>query len=587
MFIIKKLLLLSALLAPLNSVFGMESPLIKSSRSPFDIAELRLLITTFIGEQLSIEEAIKTIKAWALTDTRSYGFFQTPEHAQSFLKWFNALSYHNDFTLRWLQSCNTLLPKEEVSAFNHSVEKGQELVKLLETCASKKEWSTFYTEASKLEESGLSKYLAHYYWKSTYMYSEAKKTLLLFALELQAPQEVITALIRWGSCLTELHKKTPPPCLIVCQNIITLTKEYDEKLKEPRANTESLKKEYEPLFEKLKETLHELIKQNASLNDSFFTPNELDITNTTTPLDRALEANNAELVKYLSEQKVQCRLPLITSTLNKFAQGKISYSTLEALLSRGNIVTLTCLFHMMIEVAIQSNDEKIEEKYCELVPLFLNLKVDINAVTNRGLTILDMVNQCGKKDSKIAALLIANGAISPNPKDESFQTLNTELVCKTQSFFELLSRGNTVTRKADSMLFLSQIKTILSTHDKAKVSGDLVHNWLFIALNLDFSEHSSSHEGKEFLKFIASRFPGYPLFEELVHHNRTIKLQMDSHEVNSKEAYKPILKQTKDILLWFSKEGVKNSSLLQAIDVAKKFGMDELAVYLMRLLTNS
>ena len=582
----KKMLLLSLLIAPLGSVFAMDSltsvPNAKSSSSPLYIAELRLLITAFIGEQLSIEEAIKTIKAWALTDTRSYGFFQTPEHAQSFLKWFNALSYHHDFTLWWLHTCNTLLPKEEVSTFNHSVEKGSELVKLLETCASQKEWSPFFKEASELEKSGLSKYLAHYYWKSTYMNSEAKKRLLLWALELQAPQEVITTLIRWGSCLTQLHKKTPPPCLIVCQNIVAITKEYDEKLKKPRADVESLKKDYEPVLEQLQTCLEGLITYHASVNDFFFTPDIVDINNTKiTPLHSAIKANNTELVTYLSNQKAQCSLPLIVSTVSGFAQGLVSYATLETLLSKGNSASLTFLFHMMIEFAIQSTDEKIEEKYCQLVPLFLNLNVDINAVSNKGLTALDMVNQYAKKDSKIGSLLIAHGALSPHENDVNFH-ITTGLISKMQNFFKLLPVGNPETCKSESIRFLNDIKTILCTHDSLKVSSDLIHSWIYIALSLDFSEDSSSQEGKEFLKFVAFRFPRFPLCEELVCHNRTFKQQLPNEE-----AYKPILKQTANILSWLSQEGIQDSSLPQAIEVAKEFGMDELAVCLSQMWPHS
>ena len=588
--IVKKFILASFIALTTSSALCMEpqAPTQKSKNTviPFYIAELRLLITEFLCKELSMGEALKAIKTWSSIDRKAWSFFQSQEVAGTFISWFNKLCYQNDFNRALLNKLTTLLHTEELKNFNHSLQTGAELVHLFENCAAEKEWSPFLVQLPHLQKSTFSKYLAHYYWESSYNDFYAQKTLLVYALELQAPQEVINALIQWGAQLTHLRKKTPPPCLLVCQNSISATQKYDKRCQEDNADRDSLKKDYDAVLKEQKATLALLIEKKASVNDSFATPVDPDIlisamsipptfiaarTNIfiphLTPLFIAAKAGNLELTEYLLSQGASyCQESIFLPLLLEFAQNKIPFSIMEALISKATSHDLQSLFRWTVITALQDDTKQNEDNYCTLIRLFLTKKVAINAREGT-LTLLDMVHLYDKCDSKIADLLIHHRALPAHNKKMAYLAVTTEKFLTTTKVWDTTTIPP----------FLKEIKTTLQSDKDLVPPANLMVTWLGLALKV-----SSSQEAKEFWKYIALNFPQTPLFIVLVIGTYTMKREMPNQH-----AYRSLLKNAKSLVSWLSNEGIKDRSTPTAGYTAYHFGIPELASSLASVVPHS
>lgn len=561
----KNFLLWSLIALPINSALCMESQELIESTSPLYIAELRLLITKFLAKELSSREALNTIKAWALTDTKALAFFKEPEKARGFISWFNKFAYRNSLPILDLHNFSTLLDQGELAHFNQSLQTGAELVELFKTCGTQKEWSAFLSQGPHLEEAMASEYLAHYSWKGTYKDSYALRTLLSYALELQAPQEVITKLIEWGSPLTDLEENTPSPCCLVCQNIVDATSGLALQGKEQNAELDLCR--HKLTLKNLHDTLTMLISKGASVNNPFLTgssENPCIEQLKRAPLFIAAAGNNLELTEYLLEKGATCHQTILADIALEFLQPTRSLPLMESLFSRANSKDLQFLFRWLVTRALENPNEP--QEYCyQLLRLLLAKKIDINAL-HEGITVLDMVNLAGGSDSKLAAFLSENGAHATDCKileDLLFKTIDLlELKQARVGYIHALS------------LFLKEITTELLDTKKVIIPDNLIYQWLALALDV-----SSSQEGKEFYKFLALRFPEAPLFEHIVVITQNIKAHL-----NNEEAYQPILKQVQDLVYWFSKEGIKDTSELTGRFLAQELRMDELVECLTSVL---
>ena len=570
----KRFLLWILLGLHISPALCMESEALIES-NPLYIAELRLLITQRLWTELSISDALKTIRAWALTDTTAWRSFQTSETAHLFIDYFNRFSYYNGYAIALLQNYKALLDQEELALFNQSLQTGSELVKLFDTCAEEKKWDAFLTQVPVLEKATLSKYLAHYYWESTYREFYAQKTLLLYALELQAPQEVIDALIKWGSRLRGFNEQTPPPCLIVCQNLLNITADYERKGQEQPADRDSLKEEFECTVRNLKDTLTRLIERKAYLDEFFIVLSQREehtVKQVITPLFIAAKANNLDLVKYLHEKGAFFDVDNLDILARDFAKNRISYRILEILLSEADSWDLHYALNLILDSSQLSKNEKEEDNYCKLLALILlNKNSDINAI-DEGLTPLDRFQayQHGKYYSKIADLLIQHGAVLAT-KSENLQKI-TDLKCKTTSY----RRGKTTEER---LAFLEEIKNLL-LHEELTLPSSLISEWLRIALGC-WDYETCSEQGKEFWKFIALSFPRLPLFSILVKNIYRFKEIVDNDE-----EYQPYLKEAQDLIAWLIQEGIKDTQTPPALDLAKALKLEELVSSLTSALPN-
>ena len=565
----KNVLVWSLMLLPVSPGWGMESkisaPESQSLSSPFYITELRLLITEFLCKGLSREKALTALRAWALVEKRACSFFQTKEEARNFIVWFTTFSYQNDFILP-LNKLAPLLHPGEFAVFDQSLHVGDELVELFERIAREKEWDIFLTLVPSLEAT-LSGYLAHYYWESSYNGFYAQKTLLGYALELHAPQEVIQTLIRWGSCLNQLHQSTPSSCLIVCQNSITLTGEYEKKLKEHNVDGDSLRKEIEPILKGLYDTLEMLIEKGASVNTCFFAPifkeGSLIQQVSITPICMAAQAHNLPLLTYLLEKGAYCDRSAFYPLLVKFVNAEnnlLTYPILETILSKTSTSLLPSLCTLTIETALKDTHKRNEENYCKLLTLFLN-----NTIMRDESKILKLISRCGNYTSKIVDFLTENGALSQNSVKIAY------LTDTTQDILERLKGEGEEISLYEVLLFLAEVKTELLTHEELPLPKRLIAHWLAVALHVHFSESATSNAGKELWKLIAVRFPSVLLFRMLVHTMHTIKSK------KREEEYRSILTKAHELVTWLSKEGIKDYAVPTASVRAQELGIQELS----------
>ena len=576
----KKIVLMSLVGLHLGSALCMKPQVIQSqaieAASPFNTPELRLLITEFLCkihcERDGIERAVRTIKAWALTDKQAYTLFSKPELTAAFIKTCNKISY------RYLVTSNnlplalefpTLIDSKELDTFKQSLQKGAELVKLLEKCTKTNEWDPFLNELASLEKEPLYPYLAHYYWLTKYIDWHAQKMLLGYALELQAPQEVIEALIKCGSFLFQVDRTIPSPCLMACQNIITATAHYNQKRAQPDANLALLKEEFEPTLEKLTAILDRLIEHGASVSTHFFAPLatptiELQIL---TPIFIAAKANNLPLTTYLLEKGARyCRKCIWRPLLKDFFDNKVSFSLLEALISKATPQELPFLLRWTIEFALQVWIPTQEENCLRIVNLLLTKALDKKSLDEA--TFLSLIQSSSEKSLR-SRLREISLLVSLSPSNQKLASLRS----KTTTFDEELVKGGGVEAYAyETKAFLEEITAELLCNKELQVPEDLMTRWLELAFHV-----TSSDCGKQFWKFIALQFPKIPLFTPLVGKICSIK-------VYQRELYRPILLQALDLIGWLSKEGIKDTTLPSASSLAQELEMDELSLCLKSLV---
>ncbi len=234
------------------------------------VPDVRLLIAAFLFKATPGFGAIRTLQAWLSTDKKALGVFkQSKELTADFLKQLYHLSYQDGFFDRsFLKELGPLLCKEEVISFENTLRLGNDLVTLFYNCAHNGHWTKVLEKLEHTENASLVTYcIKNYYWICWEDDGSIKKTLLVYALELGAPDYIIEGLIKGGARLNQLSFSTPPPLVVVLNRFLTKTLPHERNEFYPAILILDLGKErWELLLNRLDETITLLIKAGATFD---------------------------------------------------------------------------------------------------------------------------------------------------------------------------------------------------------------------------------------------------------------------------------------------------------------------------------
>ncbi len=522
----KKYLLGGLIMISAGSAFGMESKsIIKQNDefiSVFYLPELQLPILEFLLKILPAKEALLSIKAWSSVTKKSYEFFRQPQVRKNLIALLYKLSYYDYFNMslfpqihtllrnneltnceQSLVEANTVVPNNELAVFEQSLVEANDLVKVFKECAHNNQWNTILTRLNNLEKTPLAYYLGMYYWQDSYGNFPAIKTLLVYALELDAPEEVIKILIRYGSSLTLLHPMTPPPCLIVCKKLSDIIDNSTKNCTKDHTDLAVIEQE----TGRLKRVINILIEAGASLNDLFVYSKKDLLHSRVGPLSPAIEINSLELVEYLLKKDCYSLDGILfKQALSNFLEGKLSLSVLKALIAiPDDLHPFLCEF---LYIVSPLQDEAKKEKALILLPLLLNKIIDINRLYNE-FTVLDIV-LLSEADDRITAMLTEKGATTLatvesklcalNTIDGKRSTLNTKLATLFKEQVTILN----FIKKQDREAYYDEIPDFLERQTKEvlrnKLGSELKQLILYRSMGFAF-DTLWLQESKEFIKF--------------------------------------------------------------------------------------
>ena len=369
-------------------------------------SDLRCKIMASLYESEKIKHAFAAFKAFSCVDKASYHFFRHDERVSQEL----ALSLlkithgRNDILMRvLLEQIAPFLNEQAVEAFEGMLDLSDWLADQCSRYAASHKWNNFLGILSK----GLSPFFAqasmHCYWPEAYknVYT-VKKTLLIKALELNAPKEVIIALCALGSQVKDFPLVTPPPCLVVMRNYLKCQKELTTSQGPCRVALEKR-------LDELEGSMDMLIEKGALLSESFcLNPLELKVQ---TPLSVAVKAGDLQAVTYVIKKGVTSFDPYVL--LEFFClKEPVASGIREALLTIPSYpehwlyYTVSAILPKLLHEPTTHYEEAFEE-LSDLLDKVSDLNVPVPY--EEDLSFLDIAQLCGN-DQRVLSLLIEKGA---------------------------------------------------------------------------------------------------------------------------------------------------------------------------------
>lgn len=525
-----------------GSLYGMDVPPLVKESSPFHIEEMQREIARWIFRLLPKKEAIKTFNWMMLTDKKALSLKEAT--CTLFLKQFLNEKLHHSLEQIITPSQGYRLSKmlygEETdipALFNSFIE-------TLKACAKKQDWKEALTSLEQLKSKGLKEYFECYFVQDSYLGSPAKKTVLICALELGAPTELIKALIDAGCRLTELPLETPPPLLVVAIKMMDLNNLecwfiLNERLKIPISDIEG---KGNSSLENLQELIKLLMTSGAKATDTFSMPDQQN------PAFRAIsplllticlkDLKTRELL--LTEKKILCSLECMTAASTFiFDPSAEREEFLKRLL--GVCEDIQTPFALVNSSITWFKDvPNGVESIIKVLSFFIDHGADLKAPSAQGGNILDVAYE-QKWNQGIINLLIQKGAIKSSGLSDEVRKQN-EFSRDANGIMLRIMKDEPVSKEeicavlkdAKAMIISSTAALKLDTASN-EVWGTVIMPFFIMSMYVP-----SSQEACDFLSFIATHRPlafnyrNYglvtSLFDLLVASFKTLKIVSLSEE---------------------------------------------------------
>lgn len=317
--------LTSLLLVLMGSfLYAMDTPEEKSfsasdlPSSALNIPALRLGVVQYLLQSCPTKDVAHTLIAWGLTDKSSAQALKNST-STSLINLIRSSCYSLDYDEQsLLATLKPPLSQKEYDTYTKQRALMDNLVFTFESCKEQHNWNPAFTALEDIKERKLIPFLNSCYWiyppgtktpklslsnpskissnweyppKEMYLMSPARKTILTYALEFNAPIEVIQWLIKEGASVTNLHPQTPPPLLMVCRNISEI---FYSDLED---------KDRKKLIAHMRDLTTLLINSGACVNDAFTSTYEFfTLKRKMTPLLDTILAPGIKDMKFLLSQ---------------------------------------------------------------------------------------------------------------------------------------------------------------------------------------------------------------------------------------------------------------------------------------------
>ncbi|MBA2307512.1 hypothetical protein H0W26_05245, partial [Candidatus Dependentiae bacterium] len=430
----KKCISLLVTLAFMGSLGAMNKDISEASyETPLTMPDIRLPIVECLFILIPTKKAIESFKAWSLVNKESVEFFKESEKfTAALVRSLYNLSYYYDFDICLLDNMSCLLNKDIFTDFKRDLSTNKNLVLLFKTCSKSKKWDRAIEEVSTAKKNAVINPDMHY-WKDTYKDFPAKKTLLIHALELDAPENVIKCLLNYKLLLKKLHPTTPAPFLAQFAKCI----EQDKNLSSIRArriiNPTQEQKACLALTN-AEEIMSLLLKGGASVNGSFTFDTPIGIY-CVTPLLLAAEESNIQRLRYLVSNGALLNAEAFRALMMLEAPQREFSSLMEIILPKAEnkslliklIEEITCFEYKCLQDeefqnSLQGNDIDWKERSRSMLALLLekedidlNTPLDCSTSTNK-MTLLSLADEYNNEE--VAQILLSKGALDSREKNE-------------------------------------------------------------------------------------------------------------------------------------------------------------------------
>ena len=583
----------------IGSAFGMQSDSLEKSSEISYLQEIRLLISDYIFRIASEKNAILAFRSWCATDTKAWNFFKKNGSATTeFLKQLHNLSYRNYFDLRLLNQLTPLLAPPMVDAFEKGISEAQSLINLFTTCAEENCWKKALEKINSLKKDSTTCYcMSNYYWETTYRKAfPCRKTLLIHALELQAPIEVIDELTSCGSLVTRLTQSTPAPCLIVCEAMIELdrkiewNREYTERRSKSHPDLPVSEEIMNPTWEQLDRIMTLLLSKGASLQDSFHGVSSGFFTHIehATPLLYAVRDKNLKLVEYLKGKGAEVDFYSFSEGIidpirvdEKIRSDDILFSIFTTVLGmQGDRYRFLHYLAIFIEGPETEKKEMLFNLFKELLE---TTDSSILTSTRDGLTVLDRVFHT-TTDTDILALLEEKGAVKSS-RLENVKPLH-EFLTKLSTAFDL-SRSQEEEIERQVKPLLKEALEFLAT--------PLLNEGMPLLLYFTCAAPLEWDETKALLYALATHkslyidYPGYGEVRSFFHYIVGCIDEIKSQNLED-DAYAFALTHYSPLITWLAQQGIADDQRIEGKTAAEKafaLGMPDLAECITQALQNA
>ncbi len=530
------------------------------------LPELRLFFLISLFKTKPVSDAVNYFRAYSIVDKASQGFLKekadlTLLFAQELYK----IAYFYDFEITVLNQLQPLLNQKGLALFNEDLALGKKLKEMFELSAKQNQWDVVLKELRLQAEAEFSllKNAVNYYWESTYCGSPAKMTLLVHALELDAPEDVIGILLSHGAVVDNLSCTTPPPFLITftkflsCHSSCSQFKVEAEDIQQLPSKIEALEKK-----------MMVLTKAGASMHSFFYNYSMSIIQNQKmTPLLAAVDSGDPQMVRYLIKKGFRF--------VDRAAFFKAFFVNEGSLLMVKAVVSIpeTALdFLRYLLPKIPSFNEIYQKKALVTLSLLLEQKIDLNA-TWHGVPLLAAAKGCGCND-KVVDMLIKKG-FSQTPSNVKAEVL--------MNLYQGFRKGYALPVEERSKAIgslLAELRTVLVGTDLDKLPSKVIRMFLEAAL-----EFSRLPEAKEFLEYIATSEESLSLdflglhvtsvFHAIVAYSNYMRKLLKGNYETSEQ-----MQNIDHLIRWLVVKGVKDQRTSEgktAEERAKELGMLPLA----------
>ena len=385
----------------------------------FNTSDLRYKIMTSLYGIGDTEQAIAAFKAFSCIDKVSWSFFRDYEETTlNFV--LSLLKFSHYKTKCWnelLRKMTPCLNKKGIENFNTRIQLCTSLIAL----AVDNKWDSFLLKLREEQFSSWIPTVVQYYWLDSYREGACvHKTLLIKALELNAPTQVVEALCDAGAQVRGLPSTTPPPYLVVMKNYLTCCGELAKVEGDERTVLEDQ-------MNQLQNTMALLIEKGACITESFC-PFLYGIQGES-PLSSAIEAGNLNMVDHVINKGASS---FDSCALSAFYS--VSHLDKSSLLFIKNSLCILpgysehFLYDLFISPTLKELLEKpeLKEEVFNLIADLLDNVKDLNAPApyQETLTLLDIVHLYGgvpplnEDGERLISLLVEKGATDKKLDEE-------------------------------------------------------------------------------------------------------------------------------------------------------------------------